>query len=331
MSALKGRFAHSFGAKKFYGGNALSSQRFDVIEDIRAICFELTGQSVEAANYLISNPEEVAFSSMREIARRANVPPVSLVRLAQKLGLSGYSELKDRFIKSIQDPQSRVLSDEMRNVESARALLKGSRSKNSSTESFIQDFFLAEAQVLHETHNHLTAAQATEAATLLATAKRVFVCAKRTAFPAAFLMKHLLLKARPDVIFMDGVGGAPESSLEDITAQDVVVCFTFSPFNKTVHSFAKHASDIGAKVIAVTDSFSAPIGEYAKSLHITVASSSKTFLESSVGAIAVAQLLCALTVNKLGYKAQERIRRNETYLVRSGEYLPTGKRAARGR
>ncbi|MCY1232613.1 hypothetical protein D9M72_451150 [compost metagenome] len=50
-----------------------------------------------------------------------------------------------------------------------------------------------------------------------------------------------------------------------------------------------------------------------------------------MGAIAVAQLLCALTVNKLGYKAQERIRRNETYLVKSGEYLPTGKRAARSR
>jgi len=309
----------------------LSSQRFDVIEDIRAICFELTGQTVEAANYLISNPEEAAFSSMREIARRANVPPVSFVRLAQKLGLSGYSELKDRFIKSMHDPAANALSSQMLNVESARALLKGARSKSSSTESFIQDFFLAESRVLDETRNHLTVAQTTEAATLLATAKRVFICAKRTAFPAAFMMKHLLGKARPDVVFMDGLGGAPESSLEDIAPQDVLVCFTFSPFNKTVHSFARHASGVGAKVIAITDSFSAPIGEFSKNLHFTVASSSKTFLESAVGATAVAQLLCALTVNKLGFKAQERIHRNETFLLQSGEYLPTGKKSTRHR
>lgn len=314
----------------FFWSHALPSQRFDVLEDIRAICFELTGQSVEAANYLISHPEQVAFSSMREIARRADVPPVSFVRLAQKLGLGGYSELKERFIRSMHDPQSRVSSSEMRNVESARALMKGSRARNSSTDTFIQEFFDAESRVLQETQNHLIVAQATEAATLLATAKRVFICAKRTAFPASFVMKHLLHKARPDVVLMDGVGGAPESSLEDITADDVLVCFTFSPFNRTVHSFAKHASDVGARVIAVTDSFSAPIGEYAKNLHITVASSSKSFLESAVGATAIAQLLCALAIHKLGFKAQERIRRNETFLMASGEYLPTGKRAARG-
>lgn len=309
----------------------MSSQRFDVIDDIRAICFDLTGQSVEAANYLISNPEEVAFSSMREIARRANVPPVSFVRLAQKLGMEGYSELKNRFIKSMHGPQASPLSGEMRNVESARALLEGSRSKSSSTEGFIQEFFLAESRVLDETRNRLTVAQATEAAAALATAKRVFICAKRTSFPAAFMMNHLLHKARPDVVLMDGVGGAPESSLEDITAQDVLVCFTFSPFNRTVHSFAKHASSMGARVIAITDSFSAPIGEFAKNLHFTVASSSKTFLESAVGATAVAQLLSSLTINKLGFKAQERIRRNETFLVRSDEYLATGKKPARGR
>jgi DNA-binding MurR/RpiR family transcriptional regulator len=206
--------------------------------------------------------------------------------------------------------------------------MKGSRAR-ASTDAFVQEFFDAESRVLQETQNHLTVAQATEAAALLATARRVFVCAKRTAFPASFVLKHLLVKARPDVILMDGVGGAPESSLEDLTPNDVLVCFTFSPFNKTVHSFAKHASDVGAKVIAITDSFSAPIGEYAKNLHITVATSSKSFLESAVGATAIAQLLCALAIHKLGFRAQERIRRNETFLMASGEYLPTGKRAAR--
>ncbi|KQP12387.1 MurR/RpiR family transcriptional regulator [Pseudorhodoferax sp. Leaf265] len=309
----------------------MSSQKFDVIEDIRGICFELTGQAIEAANYLINNPEEVAFSSMREIARRANVPPVSFVRLAQRLGLTGYSELKERFIKSMQGPHPRLLSDGTRNVESARALMKGSRAASGANDSFIQEFFQAETGVLQETHNHLTIGQATEAAALLATAKRVFVCAKRTAFPAAFMMRHLLAKARPDVVLMDGVGGAPESALEDITAHDVLVCFTFSPFNRTVHSFAEHASASGAKVVAVTDSFSAPIGEFAKNLHFTVASSSRTFLESGVGAIAIAQLLCALSINKLGYKAQERIQRNESFLMQSGEYLSAGRRGTRRR
>jgi len=82
-------------------------------------------------------------------------------------------------------------------------------------------------------------------------------------------------------------------------------------------------------MIAVTDCFSTPIGKFSKGLHFTVASSSKTLLESAVGAITVAERLCSLTIHKLGLKVQERIRRNETFLVRSDEYLPTGRRSVR--
>lgn len=299
-------------------------KKFDVIEDIRAVCFDLTGQSVEAAQYLINHPDEVAFASMREIARRADVPPVSLVRLAQRLGMEGYGELKQRFIETIREAPQHERSAEKRNEQSALALLEKTRAKNSTMEGFVDDFFSAESRVLEETRTHLTVKQAVEAAELLATAPKVFVCAKRTAYPAAFVMQHLLRKARPNVVFLDGLGGAPEGPLEDMSPQDVVVCFTFEPFNKMVHSFAARAVEMGAKVIAVTDSFSAPIGEYAKGLHFIVASSSRTFLESSVGAVSVSQLLCSLVIDKLGEQAQERIRRNERYLMGSGEYLLGG-------
>ena len=71
----------------------------DIIEQLQRICIDLSGQTVDAAHYIINNPDEVPFHTMREIARRADIQPVSLVRLAQKLGYSGYGGLRQQFMK----------------------------------------------------------------------------------------------------------------------------------------------------------------------------------------------------------------------------------------
>jgi len=120
-------------------------------------------------------------------------------------------------------------------------MIMATAASSSSAESFIQEFFPAESRVLDETRSHLTVAQATEATALLATAKRVFVCAKRTLFPSAFMMNHLLHKARPDVVLMDGVGEAPESSLEDISRMMLLSASLFRlSTGPCIHSHGMH-------------------------------------------------------------------------------------------
>ena len=56
--------------------------KLDLIEQIKAICIELSGQMVEAAHYVINNGDEIPFYSMREIARRANVYRAATFRSA---------------------------------------------------------------------------------------------------------------------------------------------------------------------------------------------------------------------------------------------------------
>ena len=46
------------------------------------------------ADFLMANPSVVAVLSAGEVAKRCDVHPSSLVRLAQGLGLSGFRELK---------------------------------------------------------------------------------------------------------------------------------------------------------------------------------------------------------------------------------------------
>lgn len=307
---------------------SIGVQSDDLIEKIKELCSDLSGQAVDAAHYLINNPDEVAFHSMREIARRAGVPPVSLVRLAQRLGFAGYSELRGAFIGKMKDGRTRDQVSLQRNQQSAQELI---RRKGSGIEEFVDSFFAAEIDVVRQAKAHLSLEKLIEAVTILSEAPKVFVYGRRTAFTPAYTLAYTLRKARPSVHLLDGPGGAPESMLEDLMPGDAFVAVTFAPFNRLVYRLTERASQAGARVIAITDSFAAPVGEFAAKRHFIAQTSGQAFPESTLGAIAIAHLLAALTISNIGEPAQQRVRENEQFLVGSGEYLMSGRAPKRGR
>src|SRR5438067_5930563 len=65
---------------------------------IRARFSELSPQFQMGAGFLLDHPDEVAVSSMRKVAERAQVQPASLVRLSQQLGFPGWNELRNLFV-----------------------------------------------------------------------------------------------------------------------------------------------------------------------------------------------------------------------------------------
>ncbi len=294
--------------------------RPDLIEQVKKICVDLSGQTVEAAHYIINNADEIPFYTMREIARRANVQPVSLVRLAQKLGLAGYGELRQQFIDATPQRRDRDRQSIHRNEMSARTLIS-EVGKSPRLQSFIDSFFETEQTVVEQARAHLSEEMVDRAVQLLVRAPRIYIMGRRTAFTPAFTLAYTLQKARPNIVLLDMPGGAPEGALEDIGSDDVFVAVTFAPFNRLVHRLTEKAALAGAKVIAITDSFAAPISKFAGTLHFVAQSSGRAFPESALGAIAIANLLAALTISGLGKAAQNRIRDNEHFLVNSGEYL----------
>ncbi len=304
--------------------------RLDLIEQVKKICVDLSGQTVEAAHYIINNADEIPFYTMREIARRANVQPVSLVRLAQKLGLAGYGELRQQFIDTTPQRRDRDRQSIHRNEISARTLIS-EMGKSPRLQSFIDSFFETEQSVVEQARAHLSEEMVDRAAQLLTRAPKIYIMGRRTAFTPAFTLAYTLQKARPNIVLLDTPGGAPEGALDDIKSDDVFVAVTFAPFNRLVHTLTEKASLSGAHIIAITDSFAAPISKFAGPLHFVAQSSGRAFPESALGAIAIANLLAALTISKLGKLAQNRIRDNERFLVNSGEYLLSNPPKRRGR
>ncbi len=282
----------------------------------------------QAATYLLSHPDDVAVFSMRELARHADVPPVTLVRLAQRLGLPGYGELRKTYVDVLLGKGRRTNLATKRNIESARSILAASKSKD-GLGPFVQAFIDGEEEIIRRMAAGLTLPRIAKAVDLLATAPNVFVIGRRTTFPPAFILAYALRKARPQVRLLDDVSGAPEAGLDDVQAGDVVVAFTFAPFSRVTDTLVRRAAAAKAHIVAISDSPAPPLRKFAGDLFFIAPTLSRAFPESSGGAIALANLLVALAVARLAEPAQERIRKNERFLVESGEYMVAGTRSRR--
>ncbi|MEI6159590.1 MAG: MurR/RpiR family transcriptional regulator [Roseococcus sp.] len=284
---------------------------------LNALLPELSGPMLLAARHILAHPEDVAVFSMRELARRIGVPPVTLVRLAQRLGLPGYSALRRPHVEAVRRDSGRQAAS--RNSTTALAIAEAAQGNAGA--SFAQRFFAEEQGLLGRTAAGLDEAALAEAARLLAESRRVFIAGRRTAYGVALALGYGLAKMRPDVRLLDSAVGAPETPLEDAGPGDLLVAITFSPVNRHTCALAEQAAAAGALVIGITDTRLGPLPRLAGPRLLLVPIDGPGFLDATGGAIALARLLVALTLTRLGGPARERVRRNEERVVESGEFV----------
>src|SRR5262249_19175579 len=75
----------------------------EIVERIKADLDGMPVQMQAAARFIIDHPSEVALLSMREQARKAGVPPVTMSRLGQRIGFRGSQDLKGTYGEAIRD------------------------------------------------------------------------------------------------------------------------------------------------------------------------------------------------------------------------------------
>jgi DNA-binding MurR/RpiR family transcriptional regulator len=63
----------------------------------------LSPQLQTAARYMLERPDDVALLSMREQARQAGVPAATMIRLAKRLGLEGYDDVRALYAGAMRD------------------------------------------------------------------------------------------------------------------------------------------------------------------------------------------------------------------------------------
>lgn len=267
-----------------------------------------------AAGWILDHRDEVAFLSMRELARHAGVTPATMTRLAQRLGFNGFADLRKLFADAVRARTGwfRERAEGLR----ARRDLDGDSALITDTMAVISGHL----RTLCEPD---TQAALARAADIIQASERVYWVGARSGFAPMHLGAYLLSLIGEKSRLLDQAGGIGLDALGDISPADALVALSITPYTKHTVEAVAYAVEGGAQVIAVTDSRAAPIARHA-SVSIVVPTETPSFLQTMTPAFIVVECLAALVAARRGQAAVDAIARAEVLLDRLGSYTTKG-------
>ena len=268
---------------------------------------DMSPQFQIGARFLIDFPGEVPVQSMRSIAAGAGVQPATLVRLAKALGYEGWDELRQVFVRGLQQLPRRYAeqAEEVVRRRSGRDVL----SRHVSTH-------IANLQLLEELNTENLA----DAVRILQRARHVHVAGFRASYAAAYTLHYLYRLFRNSVTLLHGDAGLLEMELRALEPADVVVVVGFAPYSQEGLRVAQAAQERGCRTIAICDSKVAPVARHAEVV-LRFPTETAGFFPSTTGAMVVVEALASQLLAKAGRQAVQALGLAEEQLHRSGAYV----------
>jgi DNA-binding MurR/RpiR family transcriptional regulator len=273
----------------------------DVAERIRAEGSRLTAAERRVATAILESPQLVGFGTVADLARRADVGAASVVRLANKLGFDGYSELQDS-IQGELSAQLRPAAERIRDT----------------TSSSVAAHAEAELANVRATLSAVSDESLGELVSRLADIDRpVIVLSGDASSGVARQFASQLVQLRPGVGVLEGseVTVHRAIALADQGATALVV--DLRRYEQWV--LDAHAALAGRSIwsAAITDSVLSPIAQRADVTFVVTAGSVGPF-DSHVGTLSLLDLVANAVADALRAPAADRLAAIEAAWVATG-------------
>ena len=257
---------------------------------VAAVSRDLTPTERRIAREVLDEPTLLAFGTVSDLASRVGTSRPTIVRFANKLGFDGYTQLQ-RHVRS--DLSHRLARPSERIRHDKKVALPARAAVNNALASVFK---------------------ATEGARLAALAKpvvraaNVWILSGETSQAGAHALHSGLSMVRPGVRSLEEHSFGTD--LSDAGPQDAAVVFDFFRYRRQVSNATRVFADAGVAVVAITDSPLSPLVEMAATWCEIEVPAIGPF-DSSVPAVAIAELLVSHVAKSLHQEATARIDRIE--------------------
>ncbi|VVE64593.1 DNA-binding protein [Pandoraea captiosa] len=267
--------------------------RSPLADEIEQAFATMPAQLQAAARFVIDNPEDVALLSMREQAKRAGVPPATMIRLAQRLDYAGYDEIRAVHAESVRRQSTGVASR-------AKEQIAGHRAKGQA--GIAVKFVESAARHVDALGSASSLPALVAAAKRIASARRIYVVGLRPSYAVAFHLSHLLELIGLDVRMLEGPGGTGIDRLAGAGDADVLVGISVHPYTRETLRLAEITRELGCYQVAITDSVVSPLAKNAN-VAVIVGIESPSFFHSMTSSVAAVEALAALAAAECGEHA----------------------------
>ncbi len=242
-------------------------ENMDILKRIRSEYKTFSKGQKRIADYIEEHYEKTSKMTATKLGEASNVSESTVVRFATQLGYEGYPE----FQKALQ----KRIKNEINSVQRL-TLTYDSLTEENACEMVLK----TDIDNLKRTYEEMDPKAYMSAARMIAGAKRIFIVAGRSTNVLAEFLKHYLSYIIDDVRVVE-TGNLAETLEEivNIGSEDVMIGISFPRYSANTFEALKYSRDLGAGIIALTDSDISPISNlsdvclYAKSDMASIADS----------------------------------------------------------
>ncbi|GAC13919.1 MurR/RpiR family transcriptional regulator [Aliiglaciecola lipolytica] len=218
---------------------------------------KLSKRLQQVAEYVLENPNGIAFGTVVMIAKDATVHPSTLIRFANAFGFTGFSDMQKLFQKKLLQ-ESSSYEDRIKLVQDDANL-----DQKNATSKLLDQFSQANSHALNYLKDNINADDLEQARMILSKADTIHVKAVRRSFPIASYLAYLLNHINVRCYLLDGVGGMHKEQEHLIRKNDAVIVISFHPYASETQSTVDAAIAKGTPIILFTDSPLSPLKEHA--------------------------------------------------------------------
>ena len=238
------------------------------------------------ADYILQHYDKAAFMTAAKLGQTVGVSESTVVRFVVELGFDGYPELKKELQRLIRNKltslqRMQVTEDKVRDSGVLRSVL---------TSDMLN---------ISETLQQLDPAAFDQAVDKLLQARNIYIIGVRSAGTLASFLSYNLTLAFDNIRQVDANGASEMfEQIMRIDEKDVVIGISFPRYSKRTVRALNFASDRGATVIALTDSITSPLAQYA-SILLIAQSDMASYVDSLVAPMSLINaLVVGVTLKK---------------------------------
>ncbi len=220
----------------------------DLIVDKRD---KLPRRLAQVAAYTIEFPDDIAFGTVGSISERAAVQPSTLVRFAQALGYSGFSELQAVFQQRLRDRPN--------NYEARLEALDAHTSGHSPAMAVIDGFSRAAIRSVERFKERIKPEDLDEAARILAAAETIYLIGLRRSYPITAYLSYALGTLGIKTVLAGSPSGVDREILSFAGPRDAALAVSFTPYAPATVEYTRQVVSQNAPLVAITDSPFSPL------------------------------------------------------------------------
>lgn len=274
--------------KQSSGVKGSAPDKGDPRRSVMALGNQLSPQQRVIADYLMENLSEVPFLSVLDIAERTGTSEATVVRLCQRLGYSGYSQMKMALVESLRGELTagQAAEDKVDIGKDSLAAMARLEQHNirRTVELIDRSMFSEVAKQLHKADHIFTFG--------------LGISSYLADFASYLLTEHGLRATRLATRFT-----SPREQLVHLRPSDTILTFSFSPYSEQTFEVLEEASGRGAPTIVITDRATSPAASMAD-MALIVSSHGMTFTNATAS---IDVLLSALVLEIASHNKAEAV------------------------